>query len=703
MTKLWGDFETYSDVPIERGTYAYAEGAEITIFTWAIDDGPVRAWDLTTDAPIPPELDRALADESVEIVFHNSFFDRTMLRHAKRDPRLASAYAHALEPDRWYDTMVQAMTHGLPGSLMDLCDILQVPTDKAKDRDGKRLIHLLTKPQKGGERNTRLTHPEEWARFVEYAILDVEAMREAYKRLPQWNYRGRELDLWRLDQRINDRGFHVDLDLAEAAVKAIEQEQAALRKQTVALTDGEVSSATRRDLMLKHVLAEYGVELPDMTKATLERRVNDPDLPWALRELLAVRLEVATTSASKYKTLRKSVAKTGRLHGTLQFSGAQRTRRWSGRMFQPQNMSRPTMKPEQIELDIVAFKAGMADLVCKSVMESASNAVRGCIVARPRRKLVAADLANIEGRKLAWLSGEQWKLNAFRAYDTIIGYDAKGKAVRAGPDLYNVAYARAFAIDVEDVTSEQRQIGKVMELALGYEGGVGAFLTFALLYRIDLSELADKALPTIPKETLIEAAAAWEWAVRKRKTYGLEQREYVACDALKRLWRGAHPGTAKLWKDMKEAAINATLNPGMRYTAGPFLVQRDGTWLRVRLPSGNYLCYPQPSVDDSGQLSYAGVNQYSRKWGRIKTYGGKLVENATQSMARDVLAWNMPAVEAAGYEIVLSVHDELITEAPDTPEFTHERLAELMSVVPSWAKGLPLAAAGFEAYRYRKA
>jgi len=702
VTKLWGDFETYGDVPITNGTHAYAAGAEITIFTWAVDDAPVQAWDLTTDAPAPSELDDALADERVEIVFHNSFFDRTMLRHAKRDPRLASAYAHALEPDRWYDTMAQAMTHGLPGALMDLCDILQVPTDKAKDRDGKRLIHLLTKPQKDGRRNTRHTHPQEWARFIEYAILDVEAMRAVYNKLPQWNYRGRELDLWRLDQRINDRGFCVDVDLTRAAVQAIELEQAALRGQTVALTDGAVDSATRVDMMLKHILAEYGVDLPDMQKATLERRVNDPDLPWALRELLAVRLEVATTSASKYKTLLKSVAKDGRLHGTLQFSGAQRTRRWSGRMFQPQNMSRPTMKAEQIETDIAAFKAGIADLVCKSVMESASNAVRGCIVASPRKKIVAADLANIEGRKLAWLAGEQWKLNAYRAYDRIIGYDAKGKALRAGPDLYNVAYARSFAIEADQVTGDQRQIGKVMELALGYEGGVGAFLTFALLYRIDLEDLADKALPTIPADVLEEAQRAWEWACRKKRTYGLSQRAYVACDALKRLWRRAHPRVEALWKDTKEATIAATLNPGMRYAAGPFLVQRDGSWLRIKLPSGNYLCYPFPAVSESGQFSYMGVNQYTRKWSRIKSYGGKLVENATQGMARDVLAWNMPAVEAAGYEIVLSVHDELITEAPDSDDFGSDQLVGLMSVVPPWAEGLPLAAAGFEAYRYRK-
>ena len=691
MTTCYLDLETYSTTPIANGTYAYAEGAEIIIFAWAIDDGPVRAWDLTTNDPCPLPLDHALADPACRLVAHNAFFDRTMFRRARRDPRLARVIPGISEPDRWYDTMVQAMTHGLPGSLMDLCDILKVPTDKAKDRDGKRLIHLLTKPQRDGSRNTRHTHPAEWARFSEYAALDVEAMREAHKRLPQWNYRDRELALWRLDQRVNDRGFAVDLDLAHAVVATVGDEQALLRRRTAELTLGAVESATQRDVLLAHILAEYGVDLPDMTMSTLERRIADPDLPWALRELLAIRLAATTTSTSKYKTLLKAVGNDGRLHGTLQFSGAQRTRRWGGRMFQPQNLRRATAKSHVIENDIAAFKAGVGDLVCPLVMEAASNAVRGCIIAAPGHKIVVADLSNIEGRLLAWLSGEEWKLKAFRAYDA-----------GTGPDLYNVAYTRSFAINVADVTSDQRQVGKVQELALGFEGGVGAFVTFALLYRIELDELANQALPTIPADVLHEAARAWKWAQDKKRTYGLSERVYVACDSLKRLWRRAHKATTPLWRELKDAAVLAISRPGVRTDAGPFILQRDGAWLRIKLPSGNYLCYPNPEVTDGGQISYMGVNQYSRKWCRLKSYGGKLIENATQSTARDVLAWNMPAVEAAGYKIVLSVHDELITEVPDSPEFSAAHLASLMTVNPPWAPDLPLAAKGFEAYRYRK-
>lgn len=687
--RLWGDLETYSPVPINAGTGAYAEQAEILLFAWAIDDGPVSVMDLTDSYfrwPQERELHYALQDPECELWFHNSFFDRTVLRHA------APLLYKNITPARWRDTMVQALVHGLPGKLESLCGILNVPIDQAKDRAGKQLIRLFCVPRAGKPRATRETHPVEWARFMDYAGMDVVAMRECHRRLPTWNYRPEEIALWHLDQVINDRGFAVDLDLARAAVAAVDAEQARLRGRSADLTDGQVASTTQRDALLNYLLLEHGVALPDAQAATLERRIEDPDLPAGLRELLAVRLEASTTSASKYKRLLRGVSRDGRMRGTLQFSGAQRTRRWAGRLFQPQNLPRPTAKADVIEADIEAFKAGVADIVCPSVMASASNALRGCIVAPPGRKLVVADLANIEGRMLAWEAREQWKLDAFAAFD-------RGE----GPDLYNVAYARSFDVPVESVTGDQRQVGKVMELALGYEGGVGAFVTFAEAYRIDLGDLADRALPVIDGDVLAEAADAWRWARSKNTTYGLVERVYATCDALKRLWRRAHPATGALWRGIESMAKAAVMHPGVTF-ASPrdFVARRDGAWLRIKMPSGNYLCYPSPEIGMDGTLSYMGVNQYTRKWSRIETYGGKLVENATQSLARDVLAHGMRAAESAGYEVVLTVHDELITEVPDEPRFNAAGLAARMTINPAWCPDLPLAAKGFEGRRYRK-
>jgi len=691
MNRLWCDLETFSEVPIQNGAHAYAEEVEVMLFAWAIDDGPVSVWDLTAPGALtdgwPVALYDAINDPNVLVYAHNSHFDRTVLRHAI--PELCPPI------ERWRDTMVQALAHGLPGGLGQLCDILKVPVDKTKDKDGHQLIHLFCKPRPANSkitRATRETHPEQWARFVSYAGLDIEAMREVHKRLPAWNYQGGELDLWHLDQAINDRGVAVDIPLVHAAISAVELERKALAGRTVALTDGVVQAATQRDAMLQHIVEAYGVNLPDMKQSTLERRISDPNLPVELRELLGIRLQASTTSTAKYKTLAKGVSADGRLRGTLQFDGASRTGRWAGRLFQPQNLPRPALKQPEIDQGIDALKSGVADLVIDDVMKLTSSAIRGGIVAPSSRKLVVADLSNIEGRKIAWLAGESWKLQAFRDFDA-----------GTGPDLYKLAYAKAFAVSPDSVEKDQRQIGKVMELMLGYEGGVGAFLTGAATYGIDLDAMAEAAWPSIPADILAEAEQFLAWRIEHRMgQFGLASRTFVVCDSLKRMWRRAHPAIAAFWKALEEAVRAAVVRSGVTMTCRALKIRRDGSWLRLRLPSGRFLCYPGIAIDDAGKISYMGVNQYSRKWERLKTYGGKLAENVTQGAARDILAANMQSIEDAGYEIVLSVHDELITEAPDAPEFNSDHLAALMATNPPWAGGLPLAAAGFEAYRYKK-
>jgi DNA polymerase len=252
------------------------------------------------------------------------------------------------------------------------------------------------------------------------------------------------------------------------------------------------------------------------------------------------------------------------------------------------------------------------------------------------------------------------------------------------------------------VDKQQRQVGKVMELALAYEGGVGAFLTFAAVYGIDLDAMADEAWDSIPSHIKREAADYLAWRVSQGLgQYGLSDETFVVCDSFKRMWREAHPAISSYWKELESAAIQAVLRPGVTVVARKLKFRRDGGWLRMVLPSGRAVCYASPKVE-GGKLSYRGVNQYTRKWSRLKTYGGKLFENACQAVARDVMAENMPAIEDAGYELLLTVHDEDITETPDSPDYSAEGLSALMATNPPWALGLPLAAGGFEAYRYRK-
>ena len=327
-----------------------------------------------------------------------------------------------------------------------------------------------------------------------------------------------------------------------------------------------------------------------------------------------------------------------------------------------------------------------------TVMELLSSAIRGTIIAPPGRKLVVADLSNIEGRALAWLAGEDWKLQAFRDFDA-----------GDGPDLYKLAYAKSFGVTPDEVSKDQRQIGKVQELMLGYEGGVGAFITGAATYRFDIEDMAAKVLPVLPQWAISEANSFHAWTeLQKRPTFGLSKDAFTACDAVKRVWRNANAAISSWWPELREAVRQAIDWPGTTFTCRRLKIRRDGYWLRIGLPSGRALCYPGAQISEAGDITYMGVNQYSRKWCRLKTYGGKLAENITQAVSRDVMAANMPLIEDAGYQIVLTAHDEAISETPDTPEFSVDALASLLAAPPPWAPDMPLAAAGFETTRYRK-
>lgn len=717
---IFFDTETFSETPIRWGTYRYTSICEPLVATYAKDDDPVECWDITAGGPMPQYLEYLLEDTDDEIVSHFAMFDRNVLKYGlKKD----------IPIPRWRCSMTKALAHALPGGLDLLCEILDVPLDQRKLKTGRQLVRLFCMPRPKNSklrRATRETNPAEWLEFLDYAKFDIPSMRAVWKKLPNWNYSGEELALYHLDQRMNDLGVPVDVDLARAAVSAVERAKIVLKGRTIVLTNDEVESTTKRDQLLAHILREYGIDLPDAQKSTLERRIQDENLPRELRELLSIRLQASSTSTAKYQALLNGVMPDGRLRGTQQFSGAGRTRRWAHRGFQPGNLPRPDMDHADIEAGIEAIKGDYEDLVFPDVMSLASNAVRGCIAASAGRKLVIADLANIEGRDQAWLAGEEWKLQAFREYDTVkgtdgkwygapeyyaaalrreyieLGLDAKGEPVRKGPDMYKLAYAKAFKIPHTEVTRKQRQIGKVMELMLGYEGGVGAYVTGSATYGVDLEALAKTAWDTLPGDVVYEATSFLEWTRKEgRTTFGLSDEVFITCDSLKRMWRRAHPAISSIWKELKDASVEAIDRPGNTFTVRRFKLRRDGAWFRIQLPSGRCLCYPSPQVKN-GTITYLGTNQYSRKWGRLGNYGGKEFEQACQSLAGDFLKANLPRIVEEGYELFLTVHDEAACETPDLPAYDHRHLSALMAIAPVWAPDMPLAAEGFTTYRYRK-
>lgn len=705
---LWLDTETRSELPINVGTFAYAASCEPDILSWSVDGAPVERVDFQTCSQGDISMVRDLIHEARLLIAHNAMFDRTVLA--------LGSLKIATPREKWRCTMVRAMAHALPGSLGKLCELLGVSSDKSKMKEGHALMMLFCKPR---PKNSILrwataeTHPEERARYLDYCDLDVIAMLEVAKRLPVWNMAHdypapgepwlpghTELAHWHRDQAMNDRGYLIDIPFVHDALRAVKAEQARLKVRTQDATNGRVESATQRDAFLEHVLLEYGIPLTDLKKGTLERIIADADIDDGLRELLCLRLETCTTSTAKYTSLAKGASADGRLRGTIQMNGAGKTQRASGRLFQPQNLpSRGLLPADEIEIGIRAMSLGAEHHLFSNVMHLASSAIRGAIIAPPGRKLVVADLSNIEGRVLAWMAGEDWLIQAFRDYDSGVGHD-----------LYKLEYCRVFGGDPALVTKDQRQLGKVITLFGGYQGSVGAFMTFALAYGINLDDMADKALPTLSQEAIAQAEELLAWFIQKKiHLPGLRHQTIVAILCIVYGWRAAHPATVALWKGMENTAKLAVSNPGETFVYGRCKFRRQGAWTRIQRPSGRVLCYPGMRVEDDGKLSFDGLDQYTRQWKRLRTYGGRLTENLIQATSRDILYDAQPRIEAAGYEICLHVHDENITEVPDLPEYNAKELAKLMTAPPAWLPGgesyapdLPLAAAGFETYRYHK-
>lgn len=611
MYLIYADTETFSSQDLSRvGAARYAEDAQIILWSYAENDEPAKVWDRVSNPQMPADLkrmwERLFADPDARVVMHNGMnFDRQVF---------ASNGFGEIPAEKIIDTMVLAYEHALPGSLEQLCEAFRLDADHAKDKDGKRLIQIFCKPLPKNYKLTRATpqtHPAEWERFKNYARLDIESMRAIYKKLPKWNATAQERRLQALDAVINSRGMCIDLELAKGAVETAARHRTHLAARTQKLTGGAVSAATQRDALLEYLRTEWGLDLASATRAEVEKRIAEPGISEPVKELLRIRIASTKISVQKFQSVLNAACEDGRLRGCLQFRGASRTGRFSGRIFQPQNLARPTMRNDEIEFAIEATKGGLLDTFYEDPMPVLSNLLRGLIIAPKGEKLVVADYSNVEGRVLAWLAGEEWKLKAFRDFDA-----------GAGHDLYKLTYARAFNVKPETVTKAQRQMGKVLELGMGYGGGAGAFRTFALAYGIDLHDMADAVKSSISPAIWAEACEWYPKALLGGFTEGMDKEVFLACDSVKRAWRKANAQIVQFWYDM-DAGIRQALIEGGPVRVGRYItVDKKGNYLRVRLPSGRYLVYPSPRIDDDG-ISYFGVAQISRKWARIRSWGGK--------------------------------------------------------------------------------
>ena len=378
MQRLWLDRETFSEEDLkEVGTYRYAETAEDLLISYAIDDGPVQVWDCTCE-PMPDDLRQAMA-EAPEVIAHNAAFDKAI----HNGPRQARLPRIALT--RWRCSMAQALSHALPASLGDLCTVLKVPEDQAKNKEGKKLIQLFTRPQPANrkvQRATRLTHPAEWARFKVYAADDITAMRECVRRMPTWNWDASAIAEWHCDQRLNERGFQVDRELTRAGAQAaiVEKERIGVRFRE--LSRGVVERPSQREQFKAFVLSEFGVALEDTTKDTFTQMRKDPALDPRLAELMDLSMAANKTSTAKYARLDPMVSSDGRFRGCVQFAGAGRTRRWAGRGPQFQNLPSRGLPPAELVEDYIeCLKAGTHDLLFDNLMLFGAAALRGVLIA----------------------------------------------------------------------------------------------------------------------------------------------------------------------------------------------------------------------------------------------------------------------------------------------------------------------------------
>lgn len=660
------DIETYSSVDLARaGVYAYAEAPdfEILLIGYKFDDEDEvhvldtssRAWqadaknlDRMAAARHAEEFWQALTDPTIIKTAFNANFERTCL---------AAWTGRPMPPEEWRCTMIKALTLGLPRNLADVGIAMGLPEEKLKDPRGKALIQYFSKPCKptrtNGNRTRNLPQhdPDKWQLFIEYNRQDVVTEQEILRQLSIYKTPDSEQQLWALDQHMNDNGVKLDLPMVRRIVEYDARRQEELRDEATRLTCLQNPNSLYQ---LKEWLNEQGVPMPSVTKDTIAAALTRPDLPANVRRVLEIRTALGKTSVAKYSTMLEAVCKDDRLRGILQFYGANRSGRWAGKLVQTHNLAKNSLPDLDLARELAA--AGDFDTLTTLFGEPAfvfSELVRTAFIPSDGCRFVVSDFSAIEARVISWISGEEWRLEAFRA----------------GKDIYCETASQMYHVPVakHGVNGHLRQKGKVAELACGYQGGVGA------MKRMDREG-------AIPEEEL---------------------------QAVVDQWRNANPRIVKLWRTCEMAAKTAIeehrtvrLPHGIQFS----YINHN---LFIKLPSGRCLCYwgarlKQDDITGRTSIIYLGVNQETKQWNEVETYGGKLVENIVQAVARDCLAVAMTRVSALGYQIVMHVHDEMIVDVPCSDTEAPARINAIMAQDIDWAEGLPLRGDTYETPFYKK-
>lgn len=662
MKETLVDIETYSEVDIKTcGLYRYATDPsfEILLIAWATDDGSgfgeTQCCDLATGDPFPAELLEAFQSGTVRLIAHNASFERVCFSvHLQRHfPGQYLQPGTFLSPDNWLCTMVMAGALTLPLALKDVGEVLK--TAQQKDKEGERLIKLFSMPCKPTKSNGYRTrnlpqhYPADWAKFKGYCIQDVNTEIDIYKRLKRFPMPDREWHHYRVNERVNDRGVKIDTELVQQAIACDLMLSDAMTKKAYELTGLENPNSVSQ---LKSWLDERGIPMDSLGKKDVAQMIGELDkngVDEEAMDMLKLRLQMAKSSVKKYQAAERCVCVDGRARGLFQFYGASRTGRYSGRNIQLQNLPQNHISTLEQARDLVRMGCfDMVESIYGNTPDVLSQLIRTMLVPKEGCEFIVADFSAIEARVLAWEAEEQWVLDAFEN----------------GEDLYCATASQMFHVPVvkHGVNGELRQKGKIATLACGYGGSSGALISMGALQM----GLKEEELPEI-----IDS------------------------------WREANPKIVQYWWDVEKAAMTA-YKTGERSEIGKIAFEFWSGTLWMVLPSGRRLAYIKPRTQPNRfgrmSLTYEGVGQ-NHKWVRQETYSGRLVENATQAIARDILAEAMARMEDYGLNIVGHVHDEVIIEAP-IGKYTVDEVCKLMAVKPDWCEGLPLAAAGYLAPAY---
>lgn len=642
------DLETYSDVDLPNcGVYRYVEGDfHILLFAYAFDDEETQCVDMACGEQLPADVMDALQDDSIIKSAWNAQFERTCL---------SKYLGTQISPDSWQCTMVWAASLSLPLKLATAAQALK--TAQQKDAVGERLIRYFSLPCKptkangGRTRNLPEHAPEDWKLFKSYCIQDVETERDIRRRLEKFPLLPQEWDYYHMDQRINDRGILIDKELVQQAIICNMAMSEEMTKRAYALTGLENPNSVSQ---LKGWLEERGIEIDSLGKKNVASLITDLDKHSADGEaldMMKLRLQMAKSSVKKYQAAERYICQDGRAHGLFQFSGANRTQRWAGRGIQLQNLPQNHISTLNEARDLVKLGCfDMIEVLYGNTPDILSQLIRTMLIPKPGCEFIVADFSAIEARVLAWLAGEQWRLDAFQR----------------GEDIYCASASQMFGVPVvkHGINGELRQKGKVAELACGYGGGSGALISMGAL---DMG-LKEDELPEIISS-----------------------------------WRDANPEIVKFWYAVEKAAIETVKDHNDR-SVGRIGFRFSANTLWIVLPSGRRLAYIKPRLQPNrfGRMAvtYEGIGS-NNKWIRMETYSGKLTENITQATARDLLAEAMHRMELAGLDIVGHVHDEVILEVPKR-QYTVDDVCNIMNQNPRWADGLPLSSAGYTGNYYFK-